>query len=287
MSEAELYTEYKGIYLPKHLHPPESLKFLEEFTFRHDDIIVVTYPKSGTTWMQEIVPLIQSEGDMASVLTIPNWDRMPWLEEYRAMLLNLDQRPSPRLFASHFHYSMMPESFFRVKPKVIYVMRNPKDVFTSSFHFCGMASFLVKPGTVDEFLEKFLSGKVMLGSWFDHVKGWLNAEEQGRVMYISYEEMILDLNDSVSRIARFMGKSLSEEVTKKIADRCTFKSMKQNKMSNYSLVPQEVFDQKKSEFLRKGIAGDWKNLFTETQMETFDAVYKEKMKEVKFRFIWD
>ncbi|XP_036403749.1 sulfotransferase 2B1-like [Megalops cyprinoides] len=287
MTEAELYSEYKGVYVPKLLHPPESLKFLEEFTFRHDDVIVVTYPKSGTTWMQEIVPLIQSEGDMAPVVTIPNWDRMPWLEEHRAMLLNLDQRPSPRMFASHFHYSMMPESYFRVKPKVIYVMRNPKDVFTSAFHYYGMASYLVNPGTTDEFLEKFLNGKVMFGSWFDHVKGWLNAEDQDRVMYISYEEMILDLNDSVSRIARFMGKSLSEEVTKKIADHCTFKSMKQNKMSNYSLVPEEFMDQKKSEFLRKGITGDWKNLFTEAQIEKFDAVYEEKMKGINFKFVWD
>lgn len=38
-------------------------------------------------------------------------------------------------------------------------MRNPKDVFTSSFHYYGMASYLVDPGTADEFLEKFLDGK--------------------------------------------------------------------------------------------------------------------------------
>ncbi|KAJ8413621.1 hypothetical protein AAFF_G00081280 [Aldrovandia affinis] len=260
MTEAELYSEYKGVYLPKLLHPPESLNFLEEFNFRRDDIVVVTYPKSGTTWMQEIVPLIQSEGDMASVLTLPNWDRMPWLEEHRCIVLNLDERPSPRMFATHFHYSMMPVSYFKVKPKVIYVMRNPKDVFT---------------------------GKVMFGSWFDHVKGWLNAEDQDRVMYISYEEMILDLKDSVSKIGHFLGKSLSEEVSAKIADHCIFKNMKQNKMSNYSLVPEEFMDQKISEFLRKGIAGDWKNLFTDAQTENFDAVYKEKMQDVKFKFFWD
>lgn len=72
----------------------------------------------GTTWMQEIVPLILSGGDPASVETLPNWDRVPWLEEQRACILNLDQRPSPRVFASHFQYNMMPASFFEVKPKV-------------------------------------------------------------------------------------------------------------------------------------------------------------------------
>lgn len=43
--------------------------------------------------------------------------------------------------------------------QVIYVIRNPKDVFTSSFHFHEMASFLVNPATQDEFMEKFLDGK--------------------------------------------------------------------------------------------------------------------------------
>ncbi|XP_076616436.1 sulfotransferase 2B1-like [Chaetodon auriga] len=287
MTEAELYTVYKGVYVPTVLHPQQSLKYYEDFSFRSDDTIIVTYPKSGTTWMQEIVPLIMSGGDPSSVDTIPNWDRVPWLEEHRACVLNLEQRPSPRIFSTHFHYNMMPPSFFEAKPKVIYVMRNPKDVFTSSFHYYGMASYMVNPGPQSEFLHKFLDGKVMFGSWFDHVKSWLNAEDKERIMYISYEEMIMDLKDSVARIAQFLDKSLDAEVTEKIAERCLFKNMKQNKMSNYSTVPREFMDQSKSEFLRKGIAGDWKNQLTVPEVEYFDAVYKDKMKDVKYKFVWD
>ncbi|XP_072523144.1 sulfotransferase 2B1-like [Salminus brasiliensis] len=286
MTEAELYDVYRGVYVPKHLHPPESLKYYEDFTFRPDDVLIVTYPKSGTTWLQEVVPLVLSGGDVASVRTVPNWDRVPWLEEHRAIVLNLEQRPSPRTFATHFHRDMMNESYSKVKPKVIYVMRNPKDVFTSSFHYYGMASYLVNPGTADEFLEKFLNGKIMFGSWFDHVKGWLNVKNEDHIFYISYEEMIQDLKGSVSRIGQFLGKSLSPEVVEKIADNCVFKNMKQNPMSNFSLVPAEFMDQKKSEFLRKGVAGDWKNLFTEAQTERFEAVYKDKMKDVTFKFAW-
>ncbi|XP_041671820.1 sulfotransferase family 2, cytosolic sulfotransferase 2 [Cheilinus undulatus] len=287
MTEAELYTLYKGVYLPSLIHPPESLRHYEDFTFRPEDILIVTYPKSGTTWMQEIVPLIMSGGDPASVESLPNWDRVPWLEESRAPILNLDQRPSPRMFATHFHHSMMPPSFFEVKPKVIYVMRNPKDVFTSAFHYYGTTSFLVKPGPQSEFLHKFLNGEVMFGSWFDHVKGWLNAENKDRLMYISYEELIMDLKDSVSRISQFLEKSLDPDVVEKITDRCLFKNMQNNNMSNYSLVPTEYMDQTKSKFLRKGIAGDWKNQLTEAEAEHFDAVYRERMKDVKYKFVWD
>ncbi|KAM9817386.1 sulfotransferase 2B1-like [Neosynchiropus ocellatus] len=287
MTEAELYTVYKGVLVPSHLHPPNSLKYYEEFTFRPDDILIVTYPKSGTTWMQEVVPLIMSGGDPASVETLPNWDRVPWLEEMRACILNLEERPSPRIFATHFHYNMMPKSFLEVRPKVIYVLRNPKDVFTSSFNYYGMASYLVDPGTKTEFLQKFLDGQIMFGSWFDHVKGWLASDNKERVMYMSYEEMKRDLKDAVTRMAQFLGKSLDADVIEKIADRCLFHNMKQNKMSNYSLVGREYMDQEKSEFLRKGIVGDWKNLLTVAESEHFDQVFRDKMKDVKFEFRWD
>ncbi|XP_019938740.2 sulfotransferase 2B1-like [Paralichthys olivaceus] len=287
MSEAELYTQHKEVYLLSGLHTPQSLQYFEDFTFRHDDIIIVTYPKSGTTWMQEIVPLIMSGGDPASVESLHNWDRVPWLEIYSSCNLELEKRPSPRMFATHFQYKMMPRSFFEVKPKVIYVMRNPKDVFTSYLHYSKVASFLVNPGPQREFLQKFLDGKVLHGSWFDHIKGWLNAEDKDRIMYISYEEMITDLKDSVARIAQYLEKPLDAEVIEKIADRCLFENMKKNKMSNYSAVPSELMDRTKSEFLRKGITGDWKNQLTVAEAEYFDTVYKDKMKDVKYKFVWD
>ncbi|XP_061612358.1 sulfotransferase 2B1-like isoform X2 [Phyllopteryx taeniolatus] len=307
MAEADLYTVYKGLLLPTLIHPPQSLTRFETFTFRPEDVVIATYPKSGgvrvhykSSWLydrivfrgyercssfKEIVPLIMSGGDPASVETLHNWDRVPWLEEARSCSLNLDDRPSPRMFTTHFPPRAMPPSFFEVKPKVIYVMRNPKDVFTSSFHYCAMASFLVDPGPQNEFLQKFLKGEVMFGSWFDHVKAWLNYKEP--IFYICYEEMVKDLKGSVARIALFLQKSLDDDVIATIAERCVFKTMKKNNMSNYSAVPKEIMDPTKSEFLRKGIAGDWKNQLTVAEVEQFDGVYTENMRDVDFKFAWD
>ncbi|XP_073343428.1 sulfotransferase 2B1-like [Pagrus major] len=168
---------------------------------------------------------------------------------------------------------------------IINVMRNPKDVFTSAFHYFEKASYLPNPGPQNEFLHKFLDGKVRHGSWFDHVS-WLNAEDKEHMMHISYEEMLMDLKDSVSRITPFLEIPLDDEVIENIADRCLFKNMRTNS-SNFSMVPSEMNGVSKSDHMRKGIAGDWKKQLTVAEAEYVDAVYKDQMKDVKYKFVWD
>ncbi|XP_035382391.1 sulfotransferase 2B1-like [Electrophorus electricus] len=144
---------------------------------------------SGTTWMQEIIPLVLNGGDLTPVQTIPNWDRVPWLEETRAAVV-MDKLSSPRAIVSHMPYHLMPSTFFSSKAKVIYIARNPKDVFVSSFHFHNMSSFLYNPGTFEEFADKLLAGQVIFGKWTDHMKSWRNPDLEDRILYITYEELI-------------------------------------------------------------------------------------------------
>lgn len=72
---------------------------------------------SGTTWMQEILPLLLNGGDFTPVLTTPNWYRVPWLEE-SSIAEVIDKLSAPRAFVSHMPYHLMPSSFFPSKAKV-------------------------------------------------------------------------------------------------------------------------------------------------------------------------
>ncbi|XP_041964398.1 sulfotransferase 2B1-like [Alosa sapidissima] len=280
------YLNYHGLPLPRIAHSEDSLKYFESFQVNDDDVFAITYPKSGTTWMQEILPLILNGGDFTPVQTIPNWDRVPWLEETRAALV-MDTIAPPRVMVSHMPYNLMPPSFYSSKAKVIYVARNPKDVMVSSFYFHQMASFLDDPGTFEEFIDKFLEGKVLFGKWTNHVRSWRNTDLGDRILYVTYEEMVEDLKGVVRRFADFLGQKMSEETLEQVVSHCTFNTMKTNAMSNYSLVPQEVLDKTKSAFLRKGISGDWKNHFNPEHEKKFTAVIKEEMKGSNTQFPWD
>ncbi|XP_030638263.1 sulfotransferase 2B1-like [Chanos chanos] len=286
MACSDKYYIYHGLLLPSIAHSNESLKYMEKFQVQDNDIFAITYPKSGTTWMQEILPLILNGGDLTPVQTIPNWDRVPWLEETRAALV-MDKIPAPRTMVSHMPYHLMPASFFSSKAKAIYVTRNPKDVVVSSFHFHQMASFLDDPGTFDEFVDKFLAGNVMFGKWTDHVKSWRNTDMGDRIMYITYEEMVQDLQGAVQRMSQFLGRELSAEALERVANHCCFKNMKTNPMSNYSLVPQDIMDSKKSSFLRKGTTGDWENHFSPELEAKFTSTIREDMKGTNIKLYWD
>ncbi|XP_034410409.1 sulfotransferase family 2, cytosolic sulfotransferase 3 isoform X1 [Cyclopterus lumpus] len=285
MSSGELYTLYRGLMFPKETHCAQSLKFAQEFTFKDDDVAVAVYPKSGTTWMQEILPLVLNGGDLTPIQTIPNWDRVPWLEEKRLSVV-VDKLESPRGLVTHFPYHLMPPSFHTSKAKVIYLMRNPKDVVVSSYHFHKMAEFLETPATLDEFMEKFLQGRVMFGKWTDHVKSWRGTDLGDRIMYITYEEMVQDLPAALGRISDFLGRNLSEEATRKIAEHCSFNAMKNNRMSNFSLVPKKYMNSDTSPFLRKGIAGDWENHFSPEQLVSFTSVIRKEMEGESFSLPW-
>uniref|UniRef100_A0A3Q3BGR1 Sulfotransferase n=1 Tax=Kryptolebias marmoratus TaxID=37003 RepID=A0A3Q3BGR1_KRYMA len=284
-SSVELYLQYEGLIVPKETHSFESLQYAQQFKFKDDDVVAVTYPKSGTVWMQEILPLVLNGGDLTPLNTVVNWDRVPWLEETRLAKV-VDQLTSPRALVSHFTYNLMPPSFHTSKAKVIYVMRNPKDVLVSSYYFHQMASFLEDPGTFDEFIEKFLEGRVLFGKWTDHVKSWRRAELGDRIMFITYEEMIQDFPASIRRISDFLGCNLTEEVIQKVAEHCSFKSMKSNCMSNFSLVPKKYMDNDKSPFLRKGIAGDWKNHFNSEQRARFTSEIRKELEGESFSLPW-
>ncbi|EGW12853.1 sulfotransferase 1A1 [Cricetulus griseus] len=276
----------KGIPLIKYF--AEALEPLQNFTPHPDDLLISTYPKSGTTWISEILDMIYQGGKPENCRRAPIYARVPFLE-FRCPgvpsgLESLEETPDPRLIKTHLPLSLLPQSLLDQKIKVIYVARNPKDVAVSYYNFYNMAKVHPDPNTWDIFLENFMAGKVSYGSWYQHVKEWWELTQTHPVLYLFYEDMKENPKREIKKVLEFLGRSLPEETVDIIVEHTSFKKMKENPMANYTTIPTTVMDHDISPFMRKGITGDWKNTFTVAQNEQFDAHYTKMMAGCNLKF---
>ncbi|KAM8847375.1 amine sulfotransferase-like isoform 1-T1 [Synchiropus picturatus] len=280
---------HKGFTLIKGTHDPDDVDLIHDLEVRDSDVFVVTYPKSGTIWMQQILLLIEAKGDVKAIGgkdKLSNGDLMPWLE-LTGHSQAFAAAPSPRLRVTHLPYHLMPAALTQRKGKVIYIARNPKDVLVSYFHFHKLATMLETPKSFDEFFEKFMTGDVYGCRWFEHIKTWYSHREELNMLFITYEEMIRDLRSSVRNIVAFLGKELTEEQLESVVKHSTFDNMRKMPLANYEQVPGDLLNHHQGKFMRKGKVGDWKSHFTVAQSETFDKVFQEEMKDFPLSFVWD
>ncbi|XP_075045789.1 sulfotransferase 2B1-like [Mixophyes fleayi] len=278
------YMDFEGVKFPVNIHTVESLTYAwKEFQTRDDDVFNVTFPKSGTTWLQEILTIIYSNGDPTPAKTMYSWDRVPWLEQHLGRQ-KLENRPSPRLITTHLPIQLFPQTFYNTKAKVIYTVRNPKDVCVSLYYFSLFALLLKCKEDFQEYLSMFLSKDTPFAGWFDHVKGWLTMKDNPNFLLLSYDDMTKDVRANVIKICKFLGKDLDDAAIDSVVEHSSFKAMKENNMSNYSAVPDSIFKKDTGTFHRKGVSGDYKHHFTPAQEEEFEKIYKDCMKDINFLF---
>ncbi|XP_055020311.1 amine sulfotransferase-like isoform X2 [Boleophthalmus pectinirostris] len=279
---------YHGFPLVEDVHLPHEIEQIRDLEIRDSDVFVVTYPKSGTSWMQQILLLLLSKGDIESVCkrsVYSNFELMSWIE-VRQQVQKFINAESPRFSLSHLLFDMMPTALGQKKGKVIYVARNPKDIVVSYYYFHKIGRILETPKSFDDFFDKFLNGEVMAGSWFDHIKTWYSHRDELNMLFITYEEMIMDLKSAVKKTADFLEIELTEDELQNVVKHSTFENMKQNPKANYKNMAI-LLDSTQGSLLRKGTIGDWKNHFTVSQNERFDKVFEREMKDFPVSFIWD
>ncbi|XP_016139327.1 sulfotransferase family 1, cytosolic sulfotransferase 5 [Sinocyclocheilus grahami] len=74
----------------------------------------------------------------------------------------------------------------------VHMARNPKGTVVSYYHFDRMNLHQLEPGPWPQYLEKFMSGQLGWGSWYDHVKGYWRERHNKKILYIFYEDMKVD-----------------------------------------------------------------------------------------------
>jgi peroxiredoxin len=249
---------------------------IEKFVPRPDDIFVVTYPRSGTTWMQMILYQLTTAGNMdfPHITTV-----CPWFERSLKDGTTYDSLPAPRVFKSHLSYRKIPKGPCRY----IYVARDGKDVAVSYYHFC--RTHMGFQASFDEFFERFLKGAVPFGSWFQHVRGWFAHRDDPNVLFLRYEELAADLPGSLRRIAAFCGLDVDPGRWPGIVERCSFAFMKRHE-SQFDPLTAMLCERgfRANSHLRQGQAGAWGDQLSPRQARRFDKTFTKRLGGTSIEF---
>lgn len=242
---------------------------LRDFRPRPDDIFVVTYPRSGTTWTQMILYQLTTDGrmDFTHITQV-----CPWIERALKNGQDLDALPGPRVFKSHLTYRRIPKGPCRY----IYVARDGRDVAVSFYHF--YRSHMGYKGTFDAFFAKFLDGDVSYGSWLRHVEGWWARRDDPNVLFLRYEDLVNDLAGSLDRIAGFCGLDVDPERLPGILERCGFAFMKAHE-GRFDPLMGMLWERgsRPDAHLRGGQAGGWKDHLSPEQQAQFDRALGRRL----------
>ncbi|KAF3624134.1 putative deacetylvindoline O-acetyltransferase-like [Capsicum annuum] len=285
--------QYKGFWFPL-AFLESTLSMQENFKAQPSNIFLCGLPKTGTTWLKALIFSIMSrhhyDESTNPLLTKVPHECIPTFEvDCDINFTSLDDAKF-QLLGTHLPYSCLPQSILEAKCKIIYLCREPKDTFVSTWHYRQRLQ-QTNPEldnnllTLEQEFKWFIEGKSAYGPYWDHVSEYKKASKDRPldVLFIRYEDLKGDTLCYVKKLAEFMGTPFSKEeedqfVAEKIVASCDFGNLSNLEVNKSGFVnPKPWLKINNNAFFRKGEIGDWKNLLTEDMAKQIDNIVKEKL----------
>ncbi|GBN58563.1 Sulfotransferase family cytosolic 1B member 1 [Araneus ventricosus] len=264
----------RGLPFPKALYFSEkNIEDTLDYVPHDGDIIVASYPKTGTTWLQYIVFQIISKGELFPSFDDCLYKYAPFLEmSGTAVLENMGK---PRVYKHHCPYNMVQKN---EKAKYIYIYRKPEDTVISYYHF--MINLGHEIPEMDEFFEDFISGNIAYGHYFDHALSFFAHKGSENMLLVSYEKLLLNKREEILRIAKYLGEeyfqilSENDSIMEKVLEHTSFDYMKKNLSLT---LPDRKGGEQNVIFFRKGVSGDGKQSLKPDQLKRLKDVAMERL----------
>ena len=272
------------------------------------DIFVATFPKSGTTWMQQVACMLCGEPADVDLQM-----RAPYVEAALATgaftLPALRALRTPRIFKTHAAWADLPVAGCTAHApppecRILVVVRDPRDVMVSLFYHSRSIKGIAYSGTWDEWFDAFVSGTAPLPmsvsggggvgggggdeqaasngrcDWFEHVLGWWRVSQAHprQVLLVRYEAMLAEPLEQVRKVARLVAPAAVEDVEllHRIVEASSFGEMK----LRHEAHPENWTMRRPGEpgHFRKGVAGDWRGHLSPVQQERFAVLMAERLR---------
>lgn len=250
-----------------------------------DDVFLVSYPRSGNTWARFLISNLVFQNDPTTFTNVES--RIP--EIYFNPDHVMRRLPRPRILKSH-------ECFQPHYPRIIYIVRDPRDVAISFYHHNVKWRNISDDYPMEEFVPRFMSAEfdTKWGSWSDHVLSWLSMR-QGRsdFLFLRYEDMKQDPTAALKHIGTFLqGCSfrdidLTEEKLARAVELSSPERMRQlekEQAGKWVLTKQTRSDKP---FVRTATAGGWKSVLSTHSVNQIESGWGEMMRNLGYQLTID
>jgi aryl sulfotransferase len=255
-----------------------------DFTYRDDDVVVATYGKSGTTWMQQIVgQLIFAGREDVAIHELSPWLEMRALPpQARAAL---DAQTHRRVIKTHLPLDAL---VFSTQAKYLYVARDGRDVLWSLYNHHARANDLFyqvintapgrrgppldrPPADVRGYFRTWLEKDgAPFWSFWDNLASWWMARHLPNVMLVHFNALKTDLEGEMRRIAAFLEIDTPDALWPTLIEHCGFDYMKAN-AERMAPLGGAIFTGGAKSFINKGANGRWRDVLSREDSAAYEA----------------
>jgi aryl sulfotransferase len=267
-----------------HNHHMDSTVW-NDFKFRDDDIVITTYNKSGTTWMQQIVSQLLFNGET----DIDTQAMSPWIERRippkDVKLAAVEAQTHRRFVKTHLPVHAV---VYSPKAKYVYIGRDGRDVLWSLYNHHSMATEDMykalndtpgrigpplehPPDDIREYWHTWLDKDGFpYWSFWDNVRSWWGIRNLPNILFVHFDVLKRNMPEEMRRIAKFLEIPIDETKWDAIVEHCTFDWMREH---GEKIVPLggAVWKGGVKTFLNKGTNGRWRETLTDAESAEYEA----------------
>ncbi|TYO96058.1 sulfotransferase domain-containing protein [Geothermobacter ehrlichii] len=238
-----------------------------------DDIFIVSYPKSGNTWVRFLVANVVYKDRQVNFGSIERL--VPDIYQHSDFFIRCVSRP--RFIKSHEYFDP------RYK-RVLYIVRDPRDVVVSYWYYKVKIREIKDGFPMDEFVDRFVSGDLdPFGSWGDNVGSWLGARKySSNFMLVRYEDLSSDPVLVTKKIVQFFGLARNEKDIISAVNNSSINHMKDlEKKDGQNWKPMKKA-RSDIPFVRQGSVGGWKNVLSDVSVAKIENSWRELLVELGY-----
>ena len=243
-----------------------------------DDTFVVSYPRSGNTWTRFLIANLVHPEQNVSFTNIEKLIPDTSSQSNRA----LKATPRPRIIKTH-------QYFDHRYPKLIYIVRDPRDVALSYYDFQRKYMQIEDGYPLENYVDDFVNGRLISadwGTWNENVASWIYTRgHRAEFLLLRYEDMMSDTFRELARIATFLGIEPDPDRLQKAIELSSADRMRALEKLEANQWVATKNRRKDIPFVRVAKSGGWRSSLPQTCVHQIESAWGELMTTLGYELV--